>query len=133
MSTIIHKVTIRESHLDTFGHINNAMYLTLFEEARWELITQNGYGLKEVMKRKQGPIILEINIKYLKEVRLREEISFTIELLEYKSKVGKLLQKMLKADGSVAAEMTMTFGLFDLEARRMIDPTPEWKRAVGMN
>ena len=30
-----YKVKIRESHLDTLGHVNNAVYLVLFEEARW--------------------------------------------------------------------------------------------------
>lgn len=132
MSTIVHKMTIRESHLDTFGHINNAMYLTLFEEARWELITKNGYGLKEVMAHKKGPVILEINLKFLKEVRLREEVSFSVDLLEYESKVGRLQQKMIKSDGSIAAELVMVFGLFDLENRRLIAPTPEWKKALGI-
>ena len=27
---------IKETYLDTFGHVNNATYLTLFEEARWD-------------------------------------------------------------------------------------------------
>ena len=26
--------TILEQHLDTFGHVNNAVYLSLYEEAR---------------------------------------------------------------------------------------------------
>jgi YbgC/YbaW family acyl-CoA thioester hydrolase len=127
-----YKILIRESHLDTFGHMNNAMYLNLFEEARWELITKNGYGLAEVHKSKKGPVILDLQMKFLKEIRLREQISITVEMLEYKSKVGRLLQRMLKPDGTVAAEVTMTFGLFDLETRRLIDPTPEWKRALGV-
>lgn len=28
-------VVIREHHLDTFGHVNNAAYLDILEEARW--------------------------------------------------------------------------------------------------
>jgi YbgC/YbaW family acyl-CoA thioester hydrolase len=129
---VVHTILIRESHLDTFGHMNNAMYLTLFEEARWESITKNGYGLKDILKIQKGPVILDAQIKFLKEIRLREQISMTLELLEYKSKVGKLFQQMLKSDGTIAAELTMSFGLFDLQARRLIDPTPEWKRALGI-
>ena len=48
-------VQIGESHLDTFGHVNNAKYLEIFEDARWELISKNGYGLEEVHRRKIGP------------------------------------------------------------------------------
>ena len=69
-----YEVLIKESNLDTFGHVNNAVYLELFEEARWDLVTKNGYGLKEVLERKVGPIILEINIRFMKEIGLREKI-----------------------------------------------------------
>ena len=44
---------IVERHLDTFGHVNNATYLELFEEARWDWLQQNGYGLDEIRKRDQ--------------------------------------------------------------------------------
>ena len=43
-----YEVVIREHHLDVFGHVNHAVYLELFEEARWELVTANG-RLAEVM------------------------------------------------------------------------------------
>lgn len=38
-------VVIREDQLDTFGHVNNAAHLDILEEARWDIITRNGYGL----------------------------------------------------------------------------------------
>ncbi len=40
----LYPVTIRETHIDSLGHVNNAVYLTLFEEARWEWITAGGYN-----------------------------------------------------------------------------------------
>lgn len=128
----IYPILIREIHLDTFGHVNNATYLSLFEEARWELITANGYGMKEIHHAKQGPVILEVNLKFLKELKLREQISITTEMVHYKSKVGQLLQKMIKADGSIASEALFTFALFDTTTRKIIDPTPAWKKAVGL-
>jgi len=126
-----YKLLIRESHLDTYGHVNNARYLDLYEEARWQLVTERGYGFKKVHDSGQGPVILEINLKFMKELRLREEITITTELMDYPGKVGHLKQQMIKPDGSVASEAVFTFGLFDLKARKMIEPTPEWKVAVG--
>jgi YbgC/YbaW family acyl-CoA thioester hydrolase len=127
-----YKLLIREHHLDTYGHVNNATYLSMLEEARWEVVTQRGYGFKKVHESGQGPVILEVNLKFLKELRLREEITITVELVEYNSKIGKLKQQMIKADGTVASEAIFVFGLFDLKARKMIEPTAEWKIAVGM-
>jgi acyl-CoA thioesterase FadM len=50
-----YKVLIREGHLDTFGHMNNATYLQLAEDARWEMLVSAGYGLDVVQRTQQGP------------------------------------------------------------------------------
>lgn len=126
-----YELMIRESHLDTFGHVNNAVYLSLYEEARWDLISKRGYDLKKIQKEKKGPVILEVNLKFQKELTLREKITITTELKSYQGKIGQLEQKMIKADGSVASTAIFTFGLFDTVARKLIEPTDDWKHAVG--
>ncbi len=129
----IYKLKILESHMDSLGHVNNAAYLQIMEEARWDLITANGYGIKEVQTLKQGPVILEVNLKFLKELKNHDSISVASEMIEYKGKVGKLSQKILLPDGSLAAEAIFVFGLFDLKERKLIEPTTAWKKAIGMN
>jgi YbgC/YbaW family acyl-CoA thioester hydrolase len=128
-----YELVIKEHHLDTFGHVNNAIYLQLFEEARWELITARGFGMAEIMKRRQGPVVLEIQIKFMKELKLREKIHINFETLDYKGKIGHFKQQMINAKGDVACEATFTVGFFDLNARKLIDPTEEWKKAVGIS
>lgn len=127
-----YKVTIREHHVDSYGHVNNATYLSLYEEARWEIITPKGFGFVEIHKKKQGPVILEVNLKFLKEIRLREEITIQTKMLHYKGKVGQMLQQMIKDNGEVASEAVFTFGLFDIKERKLIEPTPEWRLALGL-
>ncbi len=127
-----YKKTILEHHLDTFGHVNNATYLQILEEARWDLTTKRGFGLSEIQKFKQGPVILEVNLKFIKELKNRMEIRITTELLEQKQKIGKLKQQIFLSDGSLAAEAVFTFALFDLRERKIIEPTVEWKRAIGL-
>lgn len=124
-------LTIKELHVDSLGHMNNATYLALYEEARWELITKNGYGFAAIQKAKQGPVILEVTVKFLREITLRENITITTELVHYKGKVGQLKQQMIKEDGAVASEALFTFGLFDMKERKLIDATPAWNKAVG--
>ena len=126
------EMQIKEKHVDSLGHMNNATYLELMEEARWDLISSRGYDFKTIQKTQQGPVILEVNLKFLKEIHLREKIKITIEMMDYQGKIGRLKQQMLKEDGSVAAEAIFVFGLFDLKARRLIEPTEAWKQALGM-
>jgi acyl-CoA thioester hydrolase len=124
-------VVILESHLDVFGHMNNASYLVLFEEARWDLITRNGYGLPRVLEVQQGPVVLELTLKFRREISLRETIRITTELVDYTGKIGRFRQAMIKADGTLATELSLAMGLFDMKARKLIEPTPEWKQAIG--
>ncbi len=123
-------ITIKEHHLDTFGHVNNAVYLTLFEEARWEIITKNGFGLKKIRESGLGPTILEVKLCFFKEICLREQITIETQLMSYEGKVGKLSQKMMR-DNEVCCTADFLFGLFDLRARKLIPPTDEWLVAIG--
>lgn len=127
-----YNVVIRESHVDSIGHMNNATYLALFEEARWEWLTHEGYGFREIQKTLQGPVILDIHIKFLKEIHLRENILINSEMMDYEGKIAHLKQQMLKQDGSIAAEAVFTFGLFDMKLRKIIEPSDAWKKALGM-
>lgn len=127
-----YKFKVKEHHLDTYGHINNATYLALYEEARWEIMTERGYSFAEIHKSQQGPVILEVNLKFLKEIGLRENITITTEVVHYKGKIGQMLQKMIKDDGVVASEALFTFGLFDLKERKLLEPTPKWKMVLGL-
>lgn len=128
-----YNITIRESHLDTFGHVNNAVYLQLYEEARWELITSNGYGLKKIRETGMGPTVLDLKLSFLKELRLREEITIYTQLLEYPSKAGTIKQWINKENGECSSEMIMKFGLFDTNARKLVMPTPDWIKGVTGN
>lgn len=124
-------VTIREIHLDTFGHVNNAAYFVLLEEARWELLTANGFGMKKIQETGIGPTILEIKISFLKELRLRDNIFIESQTTSYNKKIGTLTQKMLR-DGELCCVADFVMGLFSLKERRLIMPTPEWLHAVGI-
>jgi acyl-CoA thioester hydrolase len=128
-----YEVLILESHLDSFGHVNNASYLVLFEEARWDFITRNGYGLKKVQELQVGPVVLELEMKFRREITLREKINITMEVVESRGKICRFRQEMIKEDGTLATELELTCGLFDLKSRHLIDPTPEWKKALGLD
>jgi acyl-CoA thioester hydrolase len=124
-------ILISEAHLDSFGHLNNARYLELFEQARWDLIVERGFGMDTILRTRTGPTILEVQMKFLRELAPRESVVIRSELVSYERKIGKMRQVMLKSDETPACEALFTFGLFHLDERRLIEPTPEWSHAVG--
>src|SRR5690606_28354790 len=108
-----YRLLIQEHHLDTFGHVNNAAYLELFAEARWDLITLGGYGLEEIRRRKIGPTVLEVNVRFVRELKNRQAISIKTQMQSYTGKVGKLLQQIFDDGGRLCAEALFTMALFD--------------------
>jgi len=127
-----YEVLIREQHLDTFGHVNNAKYLEILEEARWDMITRNGYGLDEIVRRRVGPTILEINLRFDRELKNRQRVTIKSWVESYERKVAKVRQQIWDDNGTVCCEALFTVGLFDVTARKLVLPTPEWLRAVGV-
>jgi len=124
-------IVISEAHLDSFGHMNNARYLELFEQARWDLITERGFGMDTIRRTRTGPTILEIQVKFLRELAPREPVVIRTDFVSYQRKIGRLRQVIVKADGTPACEGVFVFGLFHLDERKLIEPTPEWLHAVG--
>jgi acyl-CoA thioester hydrolase len=131
-----YETVAKSTHCDSYGHVNNAHYLTLFEEARWDLITTRGYGIDTIESSGLGPVILEANVKYLREVREGQQLRICTELDHYDGKVGQLSQTMTALDEAkkelgTASSATFLFGLFDLKKRRLVMPTPDFLRGIG--
>ena len=77
-----YEVLIIERHLDTFGHVNNATYLDLFEAARWDWITGNGFGLERIRELGQGPTVLEVVLRFKREIKNRQRITIRTWICE---------------------------------------------------
>ena len=126
-------IIISEAHLDSFGHLNHARYLELLEQARWDLLTERNFGIEVIRRTKTGPVVLEVGVKYMRELGPRDAVVIRTGLVSYEGKIGSLRQQMLKSDGAIACEAIITFGLFDLERRKLIEPTPAWRYAIGLD
>ena len=55
--------------LDSYNHINNAVYLNYFEHGRWEYFRE--FGLYDFLKQNDNlPVVTDIHIRYQREIRL---------------------------------------------------------------
>ncbi len=123
-------VKILEHHLDTFGHVNNAKYLEFFEGARWESITARGYGVEEVLTSGIGPVVLELTIKFRKELRLREEATVSLKWEVISTKMCIARQEIHNSQGELCTISEAKFGLIDTRLRKLVPMTEKWLRAI---
>lgn len=128
-----YNVVIKESHLDSFGHMNNGAYVQLYEEARWDFITKNGFGLDVILRDQVGPVLLDLQVRFKREIQNRESITIQSQAREViNSRIMILEQKMINGEGKVASEAVFTVGFFDMKKRKLVDASAEWLRAVGI-
>ena len=70
------RIKARGYELDSYGHINNAVFFNYFEQARWELFQEKGL-LGQLTSRGLFLVVVEVNIRYQHEVKLGDEVEIT--------------------------------------------------------
>ena len=129
MSDLFYHTVIREGQLDLFGHLNNAAYLELYEEARWEILTQAGYGLDVMEATGHGIVVLRAEVSFLKELRNRDEIAIDMRLDKITRKLCTIKQTMKRGD-EVCSEATFLMGFWDMKGRKLMLPNERWLQVL---
>lgn len=64
-----HDFEVQGYELDSFNHVNNAVYLNYLESARWNFFKDYGY-LEFMMSERIYPVVIEAHIKYIRELKI---------------------------------------------------------------
>jgi thioesterase-3 len=104
---------IRSFHTDSFGHVNNARYLELLEEARWQFAEH--HGLVDLLNEENlGFIIMQMNLRFRLPVVEGDTIQVFTSLITLGSDIGEVEQLIKKKGaGRLAAKSMFTFVLID--------------------
>ena len=79
--TFEYHTNVKGYELDSYNHVNNAVYLNYIEHARWEILKQ--FDLIEYFhKNELFLVITEINIKYKREAKLFDELLIQTGIIE---------------------------------------------------
>ena len=123
---------IRETDLDFLGHVNHAKYLSMLEEARWEMISDRGYGLSALQEAMISPLSYKSTFNTKERFAIENASSLRHTRKCHLSKVGTLEQIVRKENGQIAARATITYGVMDLKQRMLIHPPSIWLKAIGV-
>ncbi len=127
-----YKKQVLEHHLDTYGHVNNAVYLQIYEEARWDISEKAGWGWAQVMEEKIGPVVLAANITYKKEPHNREGITIKTQFKNMRnSLVGVINQEIYNEQGRLASTLELQVGMINLTTRKLLRPTERFFKMLG--
>ncbi|WIY03251.1 acyl-CoA thioesterase [Amycolatopsis mongoliensis] len=123
------RIKVRHYELDTLGHLNHAVYHSYGEVSRLELLEAAG-GLENFVKAKLASVLLETHVVFRRELRAGDEVDVTCDVKFGSGKTFSMDSNIFKADGTLAAEITCTLGLMDLERRKLVaDPRGKFEAA----
>ncbi|MGN1114803.1 MAG: acyl-CoA thioesterase [Oscillospiraceae bacterium] len=69
----IYRLTVRGYELDSFGHVNNAVYLQYAEAAKWDVFSKMGV-LDKMQEEGYFPVVLENRLRYMHELRMMDKV-----------------------------------------------------------
>jgi acyl-CoA thioester hydrolase len=126
-----YKFTVTDDLLDEYGHVNNAHYLKLYEDARWAILEMSHLGEDWVRINRTGPVILEVTIRFSRELLKGEEITIITSSRRKNDRIFYFDQVMINSGGRLTSRAVFTAALFDLDKRKMIKADGNWLRAFG--
>ena len=74
-------VDARSYELDSFGHVNYAVYLNYFEYARYRAFADGGFSAERLSERGEAVHVVHVEVDYRNELRLGEEVVIDTELV----------------------------------------------------
>ena len=99
------KLTVRNYHLDGYGHVNNARYLEFLEEARWTFFQEHDLlsELKDIML-----VVARVDIRYRRPSLEGDVLTFTGRLKDIGTRHIILSQTATLPNGKAAIEAEVT-------------------------
>ncbi|NDD91441.1 acyl-CoA thioesterase [bacterium] len=60
------EIRVRGYELDSYRHVNHAVYLSYLEHARWVFLAENGLSLTKLDEMKRWPVVVRAEVDYKK-------------------------------------------------------------------
>ena len=114
--------SVRGYELDSYGHVNNAVYLNYFEHARWEYFRE--LDLYPVLQQLNiSPVVTDIHIRYQREVKLFDQLR--IESVCHQDGPYLVFQQRLFNDSAGLQAARATTKLIFIDAGHIPQDIPE--------
>ena len=118
---------IRWADLDPNGHLHLTAYAAYALDARVGWLRDNGFSPTRFAQERFGPVVFSETNRYLKEVRLGEAITVTVQLagLSPDAARWRIQHDVYRPDGEKAAMLVVEGSWLSMETRKLTLPPPD--------
>ena len=122
-----YRCQVRAEQVDSYGHVNNAQYLQMFELARWEWIGPWGGNKALAEELGVGPIVIEITVRFLKELKLGDNLVVKSKREGHLGRIFRIDHEIIDPSGECACRANFRMGFMNLNTRRLVEPPHLWR------
>lgn len=90
------QIKVRSYELDAYGHVNHAVFLNYFEQARAEYLEQRGISFQSLWREGFLFVIARAELDYLKPLALSDQIEILGEIIDLGTTSVILTQEITK-------------------------------------
>ena len=123
LPTVKTDVQIRFADLDPLGHVSNNAYSEYFELARV-------YWLNAIEGKRPSVVVANLNIDFIKEVKLTDQLHIITACVKKGSKSLQLSQNLFANDQCVT-KSTVTIVGFDTSTRQSVELLSGWQASIN--
>ncbi|GAA4504335.1 acyl-CoA thioesterase [Hymenobacter ginsengisoli] len=126
--------TVRWAELDPNGHMRHSAYADFAADQRVHWLASLGFDVKKFAELRLGPILFREETKYLKELHGGEQIKVDGRVTGGTPDGARwtIEHTIYKADGRVAATVTVDGAWLDLDRRKLTVPPTELAQALAV-
>jgi acyl-CoA thioester hydrolase len=123
----VHRERVRFRDLDPMGHVNNAVFLTYIESARFAFLKHIGAAptLEDM-----NLVVARVEIDFRAPVRLGDEIEVTARASRFGDKSFDLDHEV-RVDGRIVAEAKTVLVTYDYSTREAVPIPDEWREKLA--
>lgn len=112
----IDTVRVRWSEVDPYNHLNHAIYLTFFEQARIDALAQIGFSMAELQSLGCQILVTEVDVKFIKSAMGGDDVRIETEMLATRRVSTSWRQRMFRGD-ELLATIDLTAAITDLAGK----------------
>ena len=123
----------RWADMDPNGHMRHSAYADYAADQRVVVLSSWGFDVKRFAQLRMGPILFREETKFLKEIGIGEEIRVDGRLASVNEDGSRwsIVHTIYKANGYVAATVTVDGAWLDLDRRKLTVPPAELAAEFG--
>lgn len=128
-----HPIEVRYGDLDPQGHVNNAKFLTYFEQARLAYWIQLGIFTTDQSFMELGIILADVHLTYLAPVYYGQNIKVGVHVSKLGNKSMTWEQNVVEADtGRELAKGEVVVVAYDYREEKTVSIPQDWREKILM-